>query len=129
MLERPQIRALLVAAPRAVVLEAVRAVLERARAAAAAPNEDAMDAAIAAEVAHRTQPSLRPVVNATGVVLHTNLGRAPLARSALAAIMRTASGASNLEYDLARGERGSRYGHCVSLLCELTGAADAHRRQ
>ncbi len=125
VLERPQIRALLDAAPRAVVLEAVRAVLERSRAASAAPNDAAMDAAIAAEVARRTQPSLRPVVNATGVVLHTNLGRAPLARSALAAIMRTASGASNLEYDLARGERGSRYGHCVSLLCELTGAGDA----
>lgn len=125
VLERPHVRALLDAAPRGVVLEAVRAVLERSRAVAAAPNEEAMDAAIAAEVARRAQPSLRPVVNATGVVLHTNLGRAPLARSALDAIMRTASGASNLEYDLDRGERGSRYGHCVHLLCELTGAADA----
>ncbi len=125
VLERPHVRALLDAAPRAVVLDAVRVVLERSRAVSAPPTESALDAAIAAEVALRTQASLRPVFNATGVVLHTNLGRAPLARSAIEAIARTASGASNLEYDLERGERGSRYGHCVHLLCELTGAADA----
>ena len=69
--------------------------------------------------------SLRPVFNATGVVLHTNLGRAPLARAALDAIARTAAGASNLEYDLEQGERGSRYVHCAALLRELTGAEDA----
>jgi L-seryl-tRNA(Ser) seleniumtransferase len=58
-------------------------------------------------------------------VLHTNLGRAPLADAALRAIAETAAGASNLEYDLERGARGSRYAHCVELLCELTGAEDA----
>jgi L-seryl-tRNA(Ser) seleniumtransferase len=125
VLERPRIRELLDQAPRSVLLDAIRAVLHESRSAAAPPNEDAMDAAIAAEVARRTQPSLRPVFNATGVVLHTNLGRAPLARVAIEAIARTAGGSSNLEYDLARGERGSRYGHCVQLLCELTGADDA----
>ncbi len=125
VLERPRIRELLDQAPRSVVLDAVRAVLHESRSASAPPNEDAMDAAIEAEVARRTQPSLRPVFNATGVVLHTNLGRAPLARAAIEAIARTAGGSSNLEYDLARGERGSRYGHCVQLLCELTGAEDA----
>jgi L-seryl-tRNA(Ser) seleniumtransferase len=77
------------------------------------------------ELARREQVSLRPVFNATGVVLHTNLGRAPLARVAVDAIARTAAGASNLEYDLATGERGSRYVHCASLLRELTGAEDA----
>jgi len=125
VLERPRIRELLDQAPRSVVLDAVRAVLHESRSASPPPNEDAMDAAIEAEVARRTQPSLRPVFNATGVVLHTNLGRAPLARAAIEAIARTAGGSSNLEYDLARGERGSRYGHCVQLLCELTGAEDA----
>ena len=81
--------------------------------------------AVVDEVRRRERPSLRPVFNATGVVLHTNLGRAPLADAAVRAITDTASGASNLEYDLDRGTRGSRYAHCVELLCELTGAEDA----
>src|SRR5204863_5307017 len=65
------------------------------------------------------------VINATGVVLHTNLGRAPLARSAREAMSRIAAGYSNLEYDLLRGARGSRHGLCRDLLVELTGAEDA----
>jgi L-seryl-tRNA(Ser) seleniumtransferase len=69
--------------------------------------------------------SLRPVINATGVVLHTNLGRAPLAPAAIAAVARVAGGYSNLEYDLARGTRGSRHALCRDLLVELTGAEDA----
>src|SRR6185503_12437992 len=60
-----------------------------------------------------------------GVVLHTNLGRAPLAPAAIEAVTRVASGFSNLELDLDRGARGSRYVHCASLLRELTGAEDA----
>lgn len=71
------------------------------------------------------RPSLRPVVNGTGVVLHTNLGRAPLAEEAREAMRRVAEGYANLEYDLEAGERGSRYDHCVDLLTELTGAEDA----
>ena len=71
------------------------------------------------------RPSLAPVVNATGVVLHTNLGRAPLARAAVEAMELAARGYSNLEYDVEEGRRGSRYVHCVSLLTELTGAEDA----
>jgi len=70
-------------------------------------------------------PSLRGVINATGVVLHTNLGRAPLAEVAVRAMTAAAAGYTNLEYDLDNGARGSRYSHCVSLLVELTGAEDA----
>ncbi|HNT56530.1 MAG TPA: L-seryl-tRNA(Sec) selenium transferase, partial [Syntrophales bacterium] len=71
------------------------------------------------------RPGLRMVVNATGIVLHTNLGRAPLAGEALARLMEAAQGYSNLEYDLAEGERGLRYDHVRPLLCALTGAEDA----
>jgi L-seryl-tRNA(Ser) seleniumtransferase len=76
-------------------------------------------------VASRSLRSLRRVVNATGIVLHTNLGRAPLADSAIEAISEIASGFSNLEYDIPTGRRGSRYAHCIDLLTRLTGAEDA----
>ena len=69
--------------------------------------------------------SLRRVINATGVVLHTNLGRAPLAAAAVAAMVRVAGDYSNLEFNLGSGERGSRYDHCVGLLQRLAGAEDA----
>jgi L-seryl-tRNA(Ser) seleniumtransferase len=71
------------------------------------------------------QPSLRRVINATGVILHTNLGRAPLAASAREAVTRAAEGYSNLELDLESGERGSRHAHVEAVLCELTGAEAA----
>jgi L-seryl-tRNA(Ser) seleniumtransferase len=70
-------------------------------------------------------PSLRRVVNATGVVLHTNLGRAPLAAEARDALVSVGTGYANLELDLDAGVRGSRYVHCRDLLVELTGAEDA----
>jgi L-seryl-tRNA(Ser) seleniumtransferase len=81
-------------------------------------------AALAA-LASRTQPSLRPVINATGVIIHTNLGRAPLADAALERAREVASGYSNLEYDLDAGQRGHRHAHAERLLCELTGAEAA----
>jgi L-seryl-tRNA(Ser) seleniumtransferase len=69
---------------------------------------------------HKTM--LRPVINATGIVLHTNLGRAPLGRDILENVMRVAEGYSNLEYNLEKGERGSRYDHIVKLIKEITTA-------
>ena len=73
----------------------------------------------------RLRPSLRRVLNATGVVVHTNLGRAPLAAAARAAVAAAAEGYSNLELDLATGERGSRHAHVEALLREITGARPA----
>ena len=127
LLEQPRVRALLARAPRTLVTDAVRDALDAARLAPAdSPDgEEAWAEAIARALAQRARPSLRPVFNATGVVLHTNLGRAPLARAALDALRLAAEGYTNLEYDLSRGERGSRYVHCVRLLTELSGAEDA----
>ncbi len=71
------------------------------------------------------RPSLRPVINATGVIIHTNLGRAPLSDAARAAVDAVSKGYSNLEYDLDAGRRGSRYVHAVTLLRDITGAEDA----
>jgi L-seryl-tRNA(Ser) seleniumtransferase len=74
--------------------------------------------------AHLSSLSLRPVINATGIVVHTNLGRSPLSEKAIENIVQTARGYSNLEYDLAEGKRGKRYAHIKRLLRETTGAED-----
>ncbi len=73
----------------------------------------------------RTRPRLRRVINATGVVIHTNLGRSPLHPSALQHLIEISRTYSNLEYDLDRGERGSRYSHVEEILCRLSGAESA----
>lgn len=127
LLESPALRPLLERAPRSVVVDAVRRTIEGARATpdARPSNDEQWAAAVSRSLDDATRPSLRPVLNGTGVVLHTNLGRAPLATVAIEAIARVASGFSNLELDLATGERGSRYVHCAALLRELTGAEDA----
>jgi L-seryl-tRNA(Ser) seleniumtransferase len=80
---------------------------------------------LVARARERLRPNLRRVLNATGVIVHTNLGRAPLAEQAQAAVARLAAGYSNLELDLASGERGSRHDHVEGLLRELTGAPAA----
>jgi L-seryl-tRNA(Ser) seleniumtransferase len=72
-----------------------------------------------------TQPSLCPIINASGVILHTNLGRAPMSREAIAAMDMVSKGYCNLEFDLERGVRGSRHVHIEQLLCQLTGAEAA----
>jgi L-seryl-tRNA(Ser) seleniumtransferase len=95
------------------------------RRAALLAGEDPGDDDLVAAARGRLQPSLRRVLNATGVVVHTNLGRAPLAAAARAAVNETATGYSNLEFDLDRGQRGSRHDHVAGLLCQLTGAEAA----
>ena len=127
LLESTGVRALLADSPRGLVVDAVRDVVARVRehVAPAPAGPDGWTRAIAERLAAARRSSLRPVLNATGVVLHTNLGRAPLPRAALDAIALVAAGYSNLEYDLDTGARGSRYRHCAALLTELTGAEDA----
>jgi L-seryl-tRNA(Ser) seleniumtransferase len=126
LLETPGVKWLLEQHPRRVVLDAVRSSVEAARAAGGSQqSEEQWVETIASTVRESTRPSLRRVINATGVVLHTNLGRAPLADAAISAIAHVAEGFSNLEYDIETGERGSRYSHCVGLLRQLTGAEDA----
>jgi L-seryl-tRNA(Ser) seleniumtransferase len=127
LLEHEGIRALMEFAPRSVVVDAVRATIEDARKSGSRePRQDAdWTAAVAETVDRALRPSLRRVINASGVVLHTNLGRAPLATAAIEAIRLAAAGYTNLEYDIEAGARGSRYVHCVALLRELTGAEDA----
>jgi L-seryl-tRNA(Ser) seleniumtransferase len=127
LLESEGIQTLLEHVPRGVVVDAIRRTIASVRSSHAEAPADAegWTAAVANAVDDATRRSLRRVINATGVVLHTNLGRAPLAAAALDAIDRVARGFSNLEYDVAGGQRGSRYSHCASLLRELTGAEDA----
>jgi L-seryl-tRNA(Ser) seleniumtransferase len=126
LLETSAVHSLLEEHPRRVVLDAVRSAIDAARSAGDFHrSEQQWIESITSAVRHRTQPSLRRVINATGVVLHTNLGRAPLADVAIRAIEEVAQGFSNLEYDLETGQRGSRYTHCVDLLRRLTGAEDA----
>jgi L-seryl-tRNA(Ser) seleniumtransferase len=126
LLETSGVKWLLEQHPRRVVLDAVRSAVDAARTAGIAqPTEEQWVETIASAVRDATRPSLRRVINATGVVLHTNLGRAPLADAAIRAIGHVADGYSNLEYDIETGQRGSRYSHCVGLLRQLTGAEDA----
>jgi L-seryl-tRNA(Ser) seleniumtransferase len=124
LLREPDIAALCATVPRPIVADAAREAVARARIGRAGPPDDWADE-IATLVARRLQPSLRPVVNATGIVLHTNLGRAPLAAAATDALRAVAGGYATLEFDLAAGTRGSRTDHGRATLAHLTGAADA----
>jgi L-seryl-tRNA(Ser) seleniumtransferase len=103
---------------------AAREVLARARAERASGDATAFAALARAAIAERERLTLRSVINATGVILQTNLGRAPLSARALAAIA-AAAGAVSVEYDLVTGKRGERHGHAARLLAELASAEDA----
>lgn len=123
VLSRPAIAALTEHYGRRPVLAAVRAVLEEARTAGAF-DADRLPEVLSHRLAARQALGLKPVYNLTGTVLHTNLGRAPLAEEAVAAMV-AAAGASAVEFDLAKGRRGERDAHVERWLCELTGAEAA----
>ena len=144
LLARPQLAALAEKAGRAVVTQSARAVLAELRNElkqelsamnatnvtnasdlAAALNPAAIESRVMKHVELLLAPSLAHVINATGVVLHTNLGRAPLPAAAAAAIASTATHYSNLEYDVERGERGKRDVHTARLVAQIVGAEAA----
>jgi L-seryl-tRNA(Ser) seleniumtransferase len=112
-----------------LTVEAMRETLDAARRRILSGEPAPGDADILNQVQERLEtlvtPTLRPVINATGVIIHTNLGRAPLSQAARQAMDLAARGYTNLEFELAEGERGSRYSHAVSLLQRLTGAEAA----
>jgi L-seryl-tRNA(Ser) seleniumtransferase len=106
---------------RELVVQACREILDQARSilledGESAPSVDVLAARVVGRLVAITQPTLRPAINATGVIVHTNLGRAPLSEDARRAMEAVGQGYSNLEYDLDAGQRGSRYGHAVALL-------------
>ena len=112
--------------PHELAVAAARTVLDRARDEIRAGRDPgSMFDAVLEELARTRRPRLRRVLNATGILVHTNLGRAPLADAALARLAEVGAGYSNLEYDLEQGERGSRQDHLAPLLRRLTGAEAA----
>ncbi len=129
LLQRPDVAELIARYGAEQVTDAIRALLDESRAAIqrgeAAPSPAALMTQLAGRLERSNQPSLRAVINATGVIIHTNLGRAPLSAAARQAIAAIAAGYNNLEYDIEAGERGSRHSHARQLLQELTGAEDA----
>lgn len=136
VLEAPAALALLDRHDRSLVVDAVGAALDETRHLVMAAADEAVVAALdrtatglarlaTRHLEGRLKPRFRRVINATGVVLHTNMGRSPLAEEAVEAITAIASRYNNLELDLATGERGSRYAHVEELLCRLTGAEAA----
>lgn len=118
-------------APKTVVREAVREVLEDLRESILAGSQSdvpAMDAILkmaGEKIQKKEKMSLRPVINATGIILHTNLGRAKMGEAAARAALQAARNYSTLEYDVEKGARGSRYAHVEKLLIQLSGAEAA----
>ena len=129
LLQEEGVAALAVRWGHELTVDAVRETLEAARQAIRqgepCPEPAALTRRVGERLAARLQPTLRPAINATGVIIHTNLGRAPLSAEARAAMDAVALGYSNLEYDLEGGRRGSRYVHAEEILCRLTGAEAA----
>jgi L-seryl-tRNA(Ser) seleniumtransferase len=130
LLQLPATQTLIERFGRELTVEALRSVLDERRRAVlkgsgATADEDSLAAEAAGWLAAVLEPTLRPVINATGIIVHTNLGRAPLSEAALEAVAAVAAGYSTLEYDLEDGKRGSRAVHAEQLLQRLTGAEAA----
>jgi L-seryl-tRNA(Ser) seleniumtransferase len=136
ILSRPEISDLIKTYPRNVVVETIRSCLKELR--EKLLREDGLSGVdesffsldrlyplFKGELERQTRPRLRRVINATGVVIHTNLGRSPLHPSAIQHLIDVSRAYSNLEYNLDRGERGSRYDHVEEILCRLSGAESA----
>jgi L-seryl-tRNA(Ser) seleniumtransferase len=129
VLQNDNIKALILEYGRPLTTEAIRSTLDDVRQIyrqqSGIPDLPSILSQTRDRLLEWTIPTLLPVINATGVVLHTNLGRAPLSRASIQAIQAVAEGYSNLEYDLANGKRGSRAVHTEALLCHLTGSEAA----
>jgi len=129
ILKHPRTEQLLGAYGHAWAVSAIREVLDELRQSlpnlAEIPSDAELVNSLESILQKQSQPSLRPVINATGVLLHTNLGRAPLSQAALAAVESVACGYSTLEYDLTKGKRGKRDIHASALLTRLTDGESA----
>jgi L-seryl-tRNA(Ser) seleniumtransferase len=128
LLDQPVCRSWITVHGRELVVGALREAIGTARAAIARGEPCPLGEAILADaeqwLVDESKPSLRPLINASGVIIHTNLGRSPLSEDTIAAMAQVGRGYSNLEFDLATGERGVRHEHCGKLLAALTGAED-----
>ena len=129
LISEERIRRLQEVYPHNLLVELIRQDLEQTRLSVSAGNPappvDEIVESICTRVYALEHPSLRPIINASGVILHTNLGRAPLSRETVTAMEAIATGYCNLEFDLGSGVRGSRYTHVEPILCQLTGAEAA----
>jgi L-seryl-tRNA(Ser) seleniumtransferase len=125
LLEQDRGKQLVAQHGRGLVRSAIQQALESERSSAEARGEQERWSAVESTLETLRQPQLRRVINATGVILHTNLGRAPLSRAAIEEVVRVAAGYSNLEYDLQEGRRGSRHELLSRMLARLTGAEAA----
>lgn len=129
LLHEPAIADLAARYSHAPIVDLIRGVLDDERTAIDGGTAPSTRAGLVSAVVKSAQdlwrPSPRPVINATGVIIHTNLGRAPLSEAGIAAMRAVAAGYSNLEFDLASGERGSRHSHIDGMLSRLVGAESA----
>ena len=129
LLQTPTVIQMVSTYGRPLTLQAIRSVLETVRAEhtglVSIPDQSSLLDQVEGKLRSWTTPTLQPVVNATGVILHTNLGRAPLSQAAMKAVQEVSLSYNTLEYDLASGKRGSRAGHAEDLLVRITGAEAA----
>ncbi len=132
LLQHPQVQTLQSAYGRSLTVAATREVLQAARerilknnGAAQAPDAEQLAKQASRLLSELTTPSLQPLINATGVIIHTNLGRVPLSQAACDAMLAVAKDYNTLEYDKQRGKRGSRSVHAADLICRFTGAESA----